>query len=449
MDLGGHTEHGDVASTMSLWSGTHCEVLGSRNASGGETNVDDPMAIGGVSVSLQRLLADRMELPPGLDRSSFKVTIGPPHPVGSDERGVGSVEPRVNIFLYRVTENPTLRNVPSRGDAKGGPAKRSLELELHYLVTAFGTTYAHRTHDSTVSHYLMGSALQVLHGNPVISRKTRASDGSPILHPSLKGESEPLKIQLESGPSDEMFDLFSSMSVPYTLSVTIRVTPVRIEEDGRPGASEGKAPVDDIDSMEGLKLKLDRIHPKSSWDDMKVPRVTKSGLRELVRYHQDVSKGPKGRAPKGKRPSRKGTFAHFCGPDEEGRTLAARVIATELGHDLYRIDLASVVSKYIGETEKNLSALFRTAEEASAVLLLDEADELFGKRTGVKDGHDRYANIEINYLLQKMEDYKGLCILATNMRNALDPAFMRRLRYTIEFPMEADTDVERTDGSGG
>ena len=114
--------------------------------------------------------------------------------------------------------------------------------------------------------------------------------------------------------------------------------------------------------------------------------------------------------------------------------MAAEVIANELELDLFRIDLSSVVSKYIGETEKNLRKLFDTAEDSGAILFFDEADALFGKRSEVKDSHDRYANIEINYLLQRIETYHGLAILASNVRTALDKAFTRRLRFIVEFP---------------
>ena len=114
--------------------------------------------------------------------------------------------------------------------------------------------------------------------------------------------------------------------------------------------------------------------------------------------------------------------------------MAAEVLAGELGLDLYRIDLSAVVSKYIGESEKNLRRVFDAAEESGAVLLFDEADALFGKRSEVKDSHDRYANIEVSYLLQRMESYRGLAILTSNMRSALDVAFMRRLRFVVHFP---------------
>ena len=126
--------------------------------------------------------------------------------------------------------------------------------------------------------------------------------------------------------------------------------------------------------------------------------------------------------------------ALFHGPTGTGKTLAAQALARELGLDVVRVDLASVVSKYIGETEKNLAALFADAERSGAVLLFDEADALFGKRSEVKDSHDRYANIEVAYLLQRLEAFNGIAILMTNARQNIDPALLRRLRYVIEFP---------------
>ncbi|HRJ53112.1 MAG TPA: AAA family ATPase [Candidatus Thiothrix moscowensis] len=132
-----------------------------------------------------------------------------------------------------------------------------------------------------------------------------------------------------------------------------------------------------------------------------------------------------------------GISALFAGESGTGKTMAAEVIAKSLGLDLYRIDLSAVVSKYIGETEKNLRRVFDAAEDGGAILFFDEADALFGKRSEVKDSHDRYANIEINYLLQRMEAFGGLAILATNLKHSLDQAFMRRLRFIVDFPFPA------------
>jgi SpoVK/Ycf46/Vps4 family AAA+-type ATPase len=130
-----------------------------------------------------------------------------------------------------------------------------------------------------------------------------------------------------------------------------------------------------------------------------------------------------------------GITALFAGPPGTGKTMAAEILALALGLPMYRIDLSQVVNKYIGETEKNLKRLFDAADMADLILFFDEADALFGKRTEVKDAHDRYANLEISYLLERMERFKGLAILATNRKKDLDEAFLRRLRFVIDFPM--------------
>ena len=137
----------------------------------------------------------------------------------------------------------------------------------------------------------------------------------------------------------------------------------------------------------------------------------------------------------------KGVIALFAGPPGTGKTMAAEVIAADLALDLYRIDLSAVVDKYIGETEKNLEKIFRQAQSSDAILFFDEADALFGKRSEVKDAHDRYANIETAYLLQRTEEYDGLVILASNLKKNMDEAFMRRLHFAVDFPEPGE--VER------
>jgi vesicle-fusing ATPase len=183
--------------------------------------------------------------------------------------------------------------------------------------------------------------------------------------------------------------------------------------------------------LEGL---AERIDPVATWDDLVLPAGHGELLHELVRHVRHRSQvyerwGFAARTTRGL-----GVTALFAGDSGTGKTLAAEVIARELGLDLYRIDLATTVSKYIGETEKNLRRLFAAAEASGAVLLFDEADALFGKRGEVKDGHDRYANLEVAYLLQRMESYRGLAILTTNLRSNVDRAFLRRLRFVVQFP---------------
>jgi hypothetical protein len=177
-----------------------------------------------------------------------------------------------------------------------------------------------------------------------------------------------------------------------------------------------------------------RIDPAATWNDLVLPKSGLQTLRDIathVRQRLTVYQSW-GFATKGLRGL--GISALFSGVSGTGKTMAAEVLAGELRLDLYRIDLSAVVSKYIGETEKNLKRVFDAAEEGGAILLFDEADALFGKRSEVKDSHDRYANIEVSYLLQRMEAYRGLAILTTNLKSALDTAFLRRLRFLIDFP---------------
>lgn len=180
-----------------------------------------------------------------------------------------------------------------------------------------------------------------------------------------------------------------------------------------------------------------------TWDDIVVPEDTLAQLKEICQRvahrHQVLGQwGFQRKLAMGK-----GVNALFAGPSGTGKTMAAGIIANELGLDLYKIDLSGVVSKYIGETEKNLDRIFAAAEDANAILFFDEADALFGKRSEVRDSHDRYANIEISYLLQKMEEYEGISILATNLRQNLDDAFVRRLTFTIHFPFPEVADRQR------
>ena len=183
--------------------------------------------------------------------------------------------------------------------------------------------------------------------------------------------------------------------------------------------------------LEGL---AQRIEALAAWDDLVLPARQQELLRQIGIHLRQSAKvyWEWGFASKSARGL--GISALFAGPSGTGKTMAAEVLANSLRLDLYRIDLSQVVSKYIGETEKNLRRVFDAAGEGGAVLLFDEADALFGKRTEVKDSHDRYANIEVSYLLQRMEAYRGLAILTTNRKNALDQAFLRRIRFVLEFP---------------
>jgi hypothetical protein len=184
----------------------------------------------------------------------------------------------------------------------------------------------------------------------------------------------------------------------------------------------------------GLRGLATPVEPCAGWDDLVLPETQVDTLRQIAAHvrHQALVNQEWGFAAK--HPRGLGLTVLFAGASGTGKTMAAEVIAAELDLDLYRIDLATVVSKYIGETEKNLRRIFSAASETDAILLFDEADALFGKRSEVRDSHDRYANLEVSYLLQQMEAYRGAAILTTNMPHALDPAFMRRLRFVVQFP---------------
>jgi AAA+ superfamily predicted ATPase len=177
-----------------------------------------------------------------------------------------------------------------------------------------------------------------------------------------------------------------------------------------------------------------RINSTATWDDLVLPEQQRQILRDITAHVRQRAKVYEGWGFAGKGGRGLGISALFAGSSGTGKTMAAEVMANELKLDLYRIDLSAVVSKYIGETEKNLRRIFDAAEAGGAILLFDEADALFGKRTEVKDSHDRHANVEVSYLLQRMEAYQGLAILTTNLKDSLDKAFLRRIRFVIKFP---------------
>ncbi|GAB4070859.1 ATP-binding protein [Ancylobacter sonchi] len=189
-----------------------------------------------------------------------------------------------------------------------------------------------------------------------------------------------------------------------------------------------------VQARRRLDTLAERIESRAAWADLVLPAPQQALLAQMALHVRHATTVYERWGFAGKTGRGLGISALFAGTSGTGKTMAAEVLANDLGLDLYRIDLSQTVSKYIGETEKNLRVVFDTAEESGAVLLFDEADALFGKRSEVKDSHDRYANIEVSYLLQRMEAYRGLAILTTNLRSAIDPAFLRRIRFVVQFP---------------
>ncbi|QKW48829.1 ATP-binding protein [Streptomyces buecherae] len=224
------------------------------------------------------------------------------------------------------------------------------------------------------------------------------------------------------------------------------LTPAQVAQAARSAAqvatlNGGEVQAEDVragaraQNAAGLDRLARRIEPAVTWDDLVLPTDPLAQLRELAARarHRDRVLGEWGMRPGGGRG--RGVAALFAGDSGTGKTMSAEVIAADLGLDLYTVDLATVIDKYVGETEKNLERIFSEAAGINGVLLFDEADAIFGKRSEVKDAHDRYANVESAYLLQRMESFDGLAILSTNLRANLDDAFTRRLDLVVDFPM--------------
>lgn len=185
-----------------------------------------------------------------------------------------------------------------------------------------------------------------------------------------------------------------------------------------------------------------KTNPHYRWEDIVLPEDTLEHLKEVFGFIKYKGKVHSDWGFEKKLSLGKGLNVLFSGPPGTGKTMAAEILANEVKLDLYKIDLSGLVSKYIGETEKNLKKIFEEAETSNSILFFDEADALFGKRSEVKDSHDRYANIETAYLLQKMEEHEGIVILASNFRKNMDDAFLRRLHFTVEFPLPDDRSRE-------
>ena len=253
-----------------------------------------------------------------------------------------------------------------------------------------------------------------------------------------------------AGAVDSAVDL-SALAGTYRLSggqirdaaVTARnLARARVPADPQVGQADLRAACR-LHSNQRLAALAVKVTPNYSWDDIVLPPDQMAQLREIYDQAKHRALVHDSWGFDAKLAMGKGLSILFAGPSGTGKTMAADVLAGTLGLDLYKIDLSTVVSKYIGETEKNLARIFGEAATSNAIVFFDEADALFGKRTQVHDAHDRYANIEVSYLLQKMEEYDGIVILATNLRKNMDEAFVRRLHVTVEFPVPGVDDRRR------
>jgi SpoVK/Ycf46/Vps4 family AAA+-type ATPase len=249
----------------------------------------------------------------------------------------------------------------------------------------------------------------------------------------------PLAAQLDSD-IDAIVEVFSLDAKEISQTAAA----IRNEAELHPDAAQSAAwRLSRRSAQRSLDELATRVDSRSSWDSLVLPDAQTSILQQIVvnalqRARVYNQWGFADRYERGL-----GLSALFAGASGTGKTMAAGILAHELGRDLYQIDLATVVSKYIGETEKHLRRIFDAAERSGAILLFDEADSLFGKRSPIRDSHDRYANLEVSYLLQRMDSYRGIAILTTNSQNAMDPAFQRRLRFVVQFPFPDAVSRER------
>jgi AAA+ superfamily predicted ATPase len=304
-------------------------------------------------------------------------------------------------------------------DADGREARNRLEIALSHMNMPAVVTLSSR-----------GAHLPLRFGG----RETRL-----LVLPPLGTEERTLIWQQEAGIAGIDLEPDSAwlLATTYRLSggaIVAAIEQATLQDGSTTTALEGLASAAKRMASTNLGRLGQEIAPRFRWQDIVLPEEVAEQLNEIiirVRHRSQVF-GEWGFTLRHARSH--SLSALFAGPSGTGKTMAAEVIANELGLPLYRVDLSAVVSKYIGETEKNLSQIFDEASSSSAVLFFDEADALFGKRSEVRDAHDRYANIEVSYLLQRMEDYDGIIILASNLRQNLDDAFIRRLNLIVDFP---------------
>ncbi|MFJ8938213.1 ATP-binding protein [Streptomyces sp. NPDC102365] len=395
------------------------------------------------------------DLPPSYDLAASRVAAGwttgarpdaPPlvEVVGGDPRSradiAAAAAARSGLALYAMNAED-IPTAPGERDLLARLWQREAILLPAALLVEAGEL--DRDQHAATDAFLAGAAVPVVVSSPDPRRSDRAR-GERVAVPRLDDEEQ---LGLWTDAFEDVVDLgegeLRSLVAQFQLpphvvrsaAATVRrELPAEDEPDPallawRAGLNEARIGMDELGR---------RIEPDAGWDDLVLHERQTSVLREIVAHvrqratvHQEWGFAATLRRGLG-------VTALFAGGSGTGKTLAAEVMAKELGLDLFVIDLSQVVSKYIGETEKNLRRVFDAAERGGALLLFDEADALFGKRSEVKDSHDRYANLEVSYLLMRMEAYRGLAILTTNMKKALDTAFLRRIRFVVDFPFPAE-----------
>jgi hypothetical protein len=369
--------------------------------------MNDPLAIAAATEALRHILQQEIpKLDPGL--SDLKVTT---QPLDVARNGVMSAQ--LNLFLYLVEENSARRNQALSFPKPAGMSDPAMELNLHYLVTAFGRA---GSDGDAISHRVLGSAMSTLQSYPIL---TGAEINLALTNTDSVSQFDRIRIGLLPTSVDEMSKLWTLFQSPYRISAQYQVN-IAMRYEGAPENSD-LIPPNALPTI-----------PETRLSDLELPTQERATLHQIV---DEIISRKSARSERGLRPPMGGVGVDvlFTGDDDTTKGKAAEALANELDLPLYRVDLTGIVSKYIGETEKNLSRLFDEAERTRAILLFDEADALLGNRAEVKDSNDRYANIEIGFILQRIGSYCSPVIFATKSKSELDQAFLRRLRFLVDF----------------
>jgi ATPase family associated with various cellular activities (AAA) len=356
----------------------------------------------------------------------------------ADQRSIAALTcTSLNLTPYTVSADLLPNDLTSLNPIKCLWEREYLLNQNTFIVEWLETSVHEPKLDHVIAHLLETLAAPVM----VLSRDRRRQNSRPfvtfLVKPPTATEQQQLWQQSLGNTATALDHSLTYLISYFNLSApTIRTLGSKIQQLQQSPESLSTAlwTLCRTQARPRLDELADRIESSVGWDDLVLPEIELQvlhsialQLRQRIKVYQEWGFGKKSQRGLG-------ISALFAGSSGTGKTMAAEVLANELHLDLYRIDLSAIVSKYIGETEKNLGRVFDAAETGGVILLFDEADSLFGKRSEVKDSHDRHANMEINYLLQRMEDYRGLSVLTTNLKGAIDQAFMRRIRFILNFP---------------
>ncbi len=382
--------------------------------------MNDPRLIATATATLRQLLMRGIgERDAAL--AQVDVTTVPP-----DKVNANIDRPTLNIYLCHAVIDQAARAaaLPTTG---GENASAPVALDLHYLLTSYGRV---DVNEGDLTHRVLGATISVLHDHPVI---TAAQLDASIPLPKGLPHAQQLRITPLALSITELSSLWSMFHSQYRLSVMYVVTVVLTASET---TDREIAPADertDVPISRRLEEFAPRIDARATWDDLAINSSQRDALQVVISDYQ-ASKRTQSNSPAARGAERETPLTVvFSGGEDRARLLAAQVIARELELDIYRVDPVAIVSDHIGETEKNLTRMFDIATSRGAVLLFDEADALFGKRGDVPNSKDRHANIEVDYLLQRLAQHDGVSILSTAQRSSIDASFLSRTRYTVEF----------------